>query len=154
MRADFINPFLKACLNVLTTMAHIQAVPGKPYTKQEKLAEGDVTGMIGLVGNKAKGSMAITFSESSILYIASKMLGEQQVQLDETIADLVGEITNMVTGGAKKELTDNGYKFEMAIPSTIMGRKHVTSHSTKAPIIVVPFSTEEGDFFLEVCMEE
>ncbi|HPQ68718.1 MAG TPA: chemotaxis protein CheX [bacterium] len=154
MKVDFINPFLKACLNVLDTMAHVKATPGKPFLKKEKMAQGDVTGMIGLVSGKAKGSMAITFSESTILYIASQMLGEELTALDETIADLVGEITNMVTGGAKKELAENGYKFDMAIPSTIIGRKHSTSHTTKAPILVVPFNTEHGAFFIEVCMED
>ncbi|MBF0564139.1 MAG: chemotaxis protein CheX, partial [Nitrospirae bacterium] len=66
----------------------------------------------------------------------------------------VGEITNMVTGGAKKILAERGYKFEMAIPTTIVGKNHVITHKTRGPIVIVPFKTTFGDFFVEVCFEK
>jgi len=154
MNVEFINPFLKAIVNVLSTMAQIDTQPGKPCLKRHKLGEGDVTGMIGLVGPQAKGSLAISFSESCILAVASNMFGEDLQQLDGTIADLVGEITNMVTGGAKRELAEKGYKFEMAIPTTIMGKGHTISHKTHGPVMIIPFETDSGDFFIEVCFDQ
>jgi len=154
MNVEFVNPFLEAVANVLSTMAGTAASPGRPLLKKDQQALGDVTGMIGLAGERSRGSLAITFSEPAIIRIASIMLGEEMKGLDDTVADVVGEITNMVTGGAKRILSERGYRFEMAIPSTIMGRNHAIYHKTNGPVIVVPFQMEGGRFFVELCFED
>jgi len=153
MNVTFINPFLASILNVLSTMANTQARPGKPVLKKGHQAMGDVTGMIGMTGEKTRGSLAITFTGAAIRTITSRMLGEEQPELDETVADMVGEITNMVTGGAKRILSEQGYRFDMAIPTTIIGKDHQIYHKTSGPIIVIPFEVEGADFFIEVCFE-
>jgi len=153
MRQEFINPFLDAVLNVLTTMAQTTAKPGKPLLKKDNLSLGAITGMIGMVGEKTKGSWAITFSKEAILHIASNMLGEQLEEIDEMVTDVVCEITNMVTGGAKRVLSEKGYRFNLAIPTMISGDDHFVHHKTKGPIIIIPFETEAGNFFVEVCFE-
>lgn len=48
MDVKYINPFITATLHVLETMAHVKAQPGKPYVKRDKIATGDVTGVMGL----------------------------------------------------------------------------------------------------------
>ena len=154
MNVEFINPFIESMLNVLSTMAMLEAKPGNPALKTDSTATGDVTGLIGLAGEKAKGTLAITFSEKLILEITKRMIGEEVTSIDETVTDMVGEITNMVTGGAKKLLSEKGYRFDMAIPSVISGKDHIIHHKSKAPVIIVPFNTEPGDFFIEICFEE
>ncbi len=141
-------------MNVMATMAKTEATPGRPFLKQDGCAKGDVTGIIGMAGEKAKGSLAITFPEPAILHIASRMLGEELQKVDDSVADCVGEITNMVTGGAKRILSEEDYRFEMAIPTTIIGRGHAISHKTSGSIICIPFSTVAGDFFVEICFDE
>src|SRR5208283_4287700 len=151
MNVDFVNPFLESIINVLGTMANTEARPGKPFLKVDKSAKGDVSSIIGLVGEKAKGSMAITFTEQAILHIASQMLGEVISEVNDTASDCSGEITNMVTGGAKRVLADKGYHFDMAIPSTIVGKNHTITHKTSGRIVCIPFDTHAGSFFIEVC---
>ncbi len=153
MDVEIINCFLDSTINVLTTMAMIDAKPGKPQIKMESAAKGDVTGMIGIVGEGVKGSLAISFEEKTILHVVSQMFGEPITELDDSVNDAVGEITNIVTGGAKKTLSEKGYKFQMAIPTTIAGKQHVISHKSTGPIIIVPFNTEAGKFFIEICFE-
>jgi len=154
MNVEFVNPFLDAIMNVLTTMAQSEAQADKPYLKEDCLAQGEVTGMIGLAGDRVKGSLAITFTTPAILHITSQMLGEELTEIDETVKDLVGEITNMVSGGAKKALSEKGYKFEMAIPTTITGKSHTITHKTLGAVVVVPFEMDSGKFFVEVCFED
>ena len=154
MKVEFINPFLSAMLNVLKTMAMLEAQPDKPALKTSKVSFGDVTGLMGMAGKQTKGTLAITFTEPVILEIAKRMLGEEETKINDTVTDLVGEITNMVTGGAKKILSEKGYRFDMAIPSVIAGKDHVIHHKSKASIIVVPFHTDVGEFFIEICFEE
>ena len=76
MDVKFINPFLQGTISVLKTMAFIEPKPGRPYLKKDSLATGDVSGIIGFTGS-ISGSMALSFSEKSILKIVSNMLGEE-----------------------------------------------------------------------------
>ncbi|HCE52346.1 MAG TPA: chemotaxis protein CheX, partial [Shewanella baltica] len=124
MNVNFINPFLQSLLNVISTMASMDLTPGKPQIKSDNLAKGDVSGLIGLVGPQTKGSLSITFEQKLVLQIMQNMLGENPGKINEEVTDLVGEITNMVTGGAKNLLGQKGYEFEMATPMVVSGKGH------------------------------
>ncbi len=153
MNVEFINPFLDSIVNVLTTMAQTNPKPQKAYIKNGSSAMGEVTGLIEMSSDKAKGSLAVTFSAPAILHIASQMLGEEVKEMDDTIPDTVGEITNMVTGGAKRILSEKGFAFNMALPNMFVGEKHLVTHLIAGPVLVIPFAIEAGDFFIEVCFE-
>ncbi|MES9871756.1 MAG: chemotaxis protein CheX [Candidatus Sedimenticola sp. 20ELBAFRAG] len=154
MRAEFINPFLHSIVDVLSTMARMDVTPGAPRLKNGNIAKGDVTGLIGLAGNRAKGSLAITFTEPVILEVTARMLGEEIFHINETVTDCVGEITNIVTGGAKRSLSENGYDFDLAIPGVVAGKDHIISHGPTGKTILMPFETASGEFFVEICFAE
>ena len=154
MKVDFVNPFLISTINVIKTMANTEVKAGEFFLKSDKSAKGDVTGIVGLRGAQAKGSLAITFTEPAILHIYSQMLGEKAEKISEDLIDCVGEITNMICGGAKAILAERGYKFEMAIPSMIAGKDHTVSHKTNGKITCIPLETIKGSFFIEICFEE
>ena len=128
MNADFINPFIAALMNVLQTMAQTELVPGKPKKKSDNQAKGDISGLIGMVGDKIQGSMSISFDEGLVLEIMYKMLGEKPDIIDSDVQDMVGEITNMICGGAKNELDQKGYDFGMATPVVVSGKNHTINH--------------------------
>lgn len=153
MNVNFINPFLASLLNVLETMASMKLTPGKPNLKQDNIAKGDVSGLIGMVGPQTKGSLSITFEAPLILEIMHKMLGEKPQNINEEITDLVGELTNMVTGGAKKLLGEKGYDFEMATPVVVSGKAHTIAHKSDGQKIVMPFSSEFGNAYIEISFE-
>lgn len=153
MNVNFINPFLESLLNVLKTMANIELQPGKPNLKKDNVAKGDVSGLIGMVGPQTKGSLSITFDESLILEIMNNMLGEKASSIDDEVTDLVGEITNMVTGGAKKLLGEKGYEFEMATPIVVFGKDHTIAHKSDGQKIIMPFTCNHGTAYIEICFE-
>ncbi len=153
MRAEFVNPFLASLLNVLKTMASMELAPQKPRVKKDEVARGDVSGLIGMIGPTTKGSMSITFDEPLALEIMQRMLGERPNGINEEVTDMVGEITNMVTGGAKRILADRGYDFEMATPAVVSGRGHTITHKCDGAIIIMPFDSEYGKAFIEICFD-
>jgi len=155
MNVDWINPFLNSMTNVLSTMANISATPQKPILKQDSISLGVLSGYIELQGEQTEGSLAISFDEPIILAITNNMLGENLTQVDETAKDMVGELTNMVCGGAKNILSDRGFNFELATPQVIKGAPHDITHLVKGgPVILLPFKAKEGEFFIEVCFKE
>jgi len=152
MDANLINPFINATTNVLSTMAFVQCKVGKPYLKKDDKAKGDVTGVIGLTGD-SNGTIAVTFDQGSILKIVSNMFGEEMTELNHEVADAVGELVNMISGQARRELEELGRLFHAAIPTVISGRGHCVTHYTDGPKIAIPFTTEGGSFIMEVCLE-
>lgn len=153
MDVSLANPFINATLNVLEIMAKVSCRVEKPFLKTDPVAKGDVTGVIGLSG-VAKGSVSVTFDEKSILEIVSNLLGEKIEVINEEIRDAVGEITNMISGQARKELSESGKIFKASIPSVITGKNHEIRHLTKNPVIAIPFTTDTGHFMIEICLEE
>jgi len=151
MDVRFINAFLEGTLNVLQTMAFVEPKPGKPYLKKDSLASGDVSGIIGLTGS-ATGSMALSFSENAIFKIVSNMIGEEIKEVNGDITDAVGEITNMVSGAARKKLESFGLTVTAAIPTVVSGKMHSIKHVLGGPSIIIPFEIEEGSFVVDICI--
>lgn len=154
MNVEFINPFIAALVNVLQTMAQTELKPGKPKKKSDELAHGDVSGLIGMVGDKVKGSLSITFEESLALEIMNRMLGEKPDSINAEVTDMVGEIANMICGGAKNELGQKGYDFGMATPIVVSGKNHSITHQVDGPKMIMPFSSDSGNAYLEICFDK
>jgi len=154
MNVEFINPFLSSLMNVLSTMAQTQLKPGKPRIKTDEIACGDVSGLIGMVGPQTRGSFSITFDESLALTIMERMLGERPDSINEEVTDMVGEITNMVTGGAKRLLSEKGFEFNMATPIVVSGKNHTIHHKATGPVVIIPLNSPLGRAYIEFSFDE
>ena len=131
MNVKYINPLLESTVTVLSTMAMVEVTPGKPSIKKGKMPLGDVTAMIDLAGDQIQGSLAISFSKPAILDITEKMLGESVSSIDEVVIDVVGEITNMITGSAKRIYSEQGMEFDLTLPSMTVGNDTPLTHSVE-----------------------
>ena len=153
MNVQFINPFLEGTMEVLKTMAMVEPTVGKPYLKKGNQAKGDVSGIIGMTGS-ARGSLALSFSEKSILMIVSNMLGEKYMEINDEVRDAVGEITNMISGVARKKMEAQGYNISAAIPTVVSGKDHAILHVLGGPSIIIPFEVGKGAFYVDVCLDD
>jgi chemotaxis protein CheX len=152
MDVKFINPFLQGTLEVLKTMAFMDPLPGKVYLKESNIAAGDVSGIIGITGD-ATGSLAISFTETCICDIVSRMLGESYTSANREVFDAVGEITNMISGVARTHMEKQGMTVYAAIPTVIFGKNHTINPILDSPSIIIPFSTDKGTFVVDVCIK-
>jgi chemotaxis protein CheX len=95
--------------------------------------------------------MAITFDKSLSLAMMQNMLGETLHEVNEEVADMIGEMTNMVCGSAKAALAEQGYDFNMATPVVVSGAGHLVHHHVDGPSHLVKFTSPQGNAYLEVC---
>jgi len=154
MDAKLINPVLETMVSVLSTMANVKPNLGKPKIKTDEVALGDVTGIMSMVSPKVRASLAISFSKSIIIDLVQRMLGEEITEVDDTARDMAGEMTNMVVGGAKNLYAEQGYDFDMSSPKLLLGKEHTIHHEFSGQTIVLPFSADAGEFYIEICFEE
>ncbi|MFK8138195.1 MAG: chemotaxis protein CheX [Bdellovibrionales bacterium] len=150
---NLINAFVDGVQKTLSTMAMTNSNPQKAYVAKDFKANGEVSGMIGMVAGNMKGTITISFSSGAIFQILENMLDETYSEIDDEVRDAVGELTNMIYGTAKTALNELGYDFEMAIPTVVTGSHEITSFH-KGATLVVPFEMEnDKKFSIEITVE-
>lgn len=149
---DIAKAFIKATTEILSTMAGIEAKSGAPYVKKNALAKGDVSAIVGVTGPK-RGTIAVSFTEPCAVALVKGMLGDDIQDLMQDTQDAVGEVANMVSGQARATLAAKGLTLQGATPTVIIGKDHIVSHSTTSPVVAIPFTTSDGEFTVEFCLE-
>ena len=81
-----------------------------------------IVGSVGFAG-KAVGSVNIQVNEAFAREITAAMLGmeEDEIDGDEEVHDVIGELSNMVGGDLKSRLCDEGLNCNLSIPSITTG---------------------------------
>ena len=151
INVNYINPFIGATLQALEMMAAMRPERGAPFVKTDQVATGDISGIIGLAG-EATGSVAVTFPSTLARRIYANLVGEEAHELTEEVRDAIGELANMIAGGAKAELAQQGCTFQIAIPTIVVGEGHTIDHKGQGPCLVVPFTLDGEVFWLEVSL--
>lgn len=148
MKAEHINPFLKSTIETFKTMVGLPVTPGKLYLRKEP-NNSDISGVIGLSGD-IRGAVVMAYPLSTALKISSKFLQEDIKELNASVADCIGEIANIITGFAKKDL--QSLHLSISLPSIVRGQGHVVDMPKEAPVMCIPFDSEAGSFIIEVSM--
>ena len=147
MKSEYINPFVKATINVFSTMVNCALERGPLQTRDSSAPLHEVSGIIGLTG-RAAGTVVVSLSREVAIQTTGVMLGERPVSIDADVTDAVGEIANMIAGAAKRQLEE--LEMSVSLPSVICGKNHSLSFPTTATTIVIPFDSDWGPLSIEV----
>lgn len=159
---DFSKPFIDATKNTFEKMVFTKLNSGKPEIKKDRVARGEISAIIGISGlkkedgkqSKFRGMILVSFPTDVYIKIANAMLGESYTEYNDEIKDVGAEIINIVVGGAKATLNEFGLYPEMATPTTVQGVNHSISYLDKADVILIPFTSDLGQFFMEICYSD
>lgn len=149
---NFINPIVKAVVEVTASMGQVELSRGTPFLKKPTdaaTAQGDISGIIAMNSNRFIGSLALCFEEQVILEIYKNMLGTAAPSLNDEVKDAVAELTNIIFGNAKRDLNILGHTIAPAIPSVVTGKNHEIRHSVKGFCICIPFESKKGKIVVE-----
>ena len=150
MDVKYINPFLASIRNVFDTMLQIPFDIGKPSLKKDTVPRFEISGIIGLSGN-ITGCVVLNLSRELAIQLASALTGEEVSEVDEECTDAIGEIANMIAGGAKKDFP--GEDNSISVPSMVIG-KHQVNYPSGLPIISIPCDTSAGRLAVEVALRD
>jgi len=153
MDVKYINPFVNALVSTLETMLEVSPDRGTPYLKREVATQGDISAVIGFAGPRVTGSVALSFPTPVALKIYSLMMGEKVYRISSDVQDVVGELANIVAGGAKTELSKENLGFNLSIPTVVVGKGHTLGHKMDIPVMVIPFELGKHRFVMEVTMK-
>lgn len=151
LRADIINPFVASTTEILCTMAETKVERQGVYIKNSPNPLGELTALMPLRGDAYKGSFALSLDIRTVSVLGERLLKEPIRPVDEEYLDVVGELSNMISGGARKRLWKEGMNFDMAQPLAFNSPSPF-SHLVEGPVLVIPLSTDAGDLFIELLL--
>ena len=151
MQAKYINPFLKASMNLFKEYLGLQAVSGKPYLLGNPQELDMVSAIIGLAGD-TRGAVVLSFSRDTAIAIVSKMAGHEYKVLGNEVLDGVGELVNIIAGNAKQDLLE--FRIEISLPGVITGNSYKVHWPEGIPVVAIPFQTELGPFTVNVSLKD
>jgi chemotaxis protein CheX len=151
MRAEYINPFITSLDNAFQTMLCCEVKRGPLRLRLGNRSLHEVSGIIGLSG-RAVGTVVLSLSREVALRAASTLLLMDATELNDDVVDAVGELTNVVAGGAKSRLEQ--YELSISLPNVITGIHHEIRFPSNVSPICVPFTTQWGPLVMEVGLSE
>jgi chemotaxis protein CheX len=107
--------------------------------------------VIGLSG-KAQGTVVVGLGREAALRATEAMLQERPPEINGDVVDAVGELANIIAGGAKAQLEH--LDLSVSLPSVITGKGHCIQFPTKVTPICIPFDSEWGQITVEVGLSE
>lgn len=112
----------------------------------------DISAVVGFAGTR-RGVAILCFNDSTACRVVSRFGGDFQDEVNATVRDGVGEILNIVAGRAKGALAKLSGPIDMSLPTVISGHDYELHRHRDAPQILLPFSSELGDFDLILFIE-
>ncbi len=153
MKVEYINPFIESLHNLFDTMLGCPVDRGNPNLTRKDGNPRDITALIGLSGN-VKGTVALAFPALTALAMVSKLLGMEIKTVDETVTDGLGEIVNMVAGGAKAKLSElEEPPIDLSLPTIVRGSSYTVNYPSGSTWLELPFKSDLGEFNLRVTLE-
>ena len=146
---EFSKKIVDTTEEIFSTMIFMEISPEAPLEQSEQALGCHVSAMIGLTGGFS-AMLGIHCPEAVGLAISGAMLGMELEEVDADVKDALGEIANMVAGGLKEKFTAEDIDLELAIPTAISGKSYTIFSSTKSNRVIIPFSIDQGQFFIEI----
>jgi len=116
-----------------------------------------IAGTVGFLGNLT-GIIYIFMELPLALTATCKLLGldEEDLDLDdhEMVNDAIGELTNMIVGTFKNDLSNEGYACRMTIPSILRGSNFTIEPAEVALRRIFKFDCAGKAFVVDVLMKE
>ena len=151
MDSQFIIPFIESVHNVFETMLQLQVQVAAPSIKPADSASHDVSGIIGMSGD-VEGTIVLGFPTATAERAVAAFTGMEMDSRHEDFADAIGELVNMVSGGAKAKFVNR--RVSITCPSVIIGQHHTVARRKDMPTIHIPCEAELGKFSVDVTLRD
>ncbi len=149
-RAEHINPFITSLEKLFSTLLNCKPIREDATIVRRFNPILDIIALIGLSGSIC-GMAAISFPIKTALAMVSRLYQKEIVVVDETVFDALGEMINVLAGGAQAILSqDLDMPIDLSIPTVIRGQRFTIEYPSSATWIEIPFSSELGGFMLRI----
>ena len=148
---EVAGPFIRAVEEAFEKMLGCAVSAGRVAEREAPLPR-DLSVVVGFTGGR-RGAVILSVTERTACRLVSRFAGEQLEEMGPVVYDGVGEIVNIIAGRAKTALAREASGIDMSLPTIVMGREHEVHRLKDAPTLLIPFTSELGDFELVLILE-
>jgi chemotaxis protein CheX len=152
MNVKFMNPFVEAANEVLTSETGLAITRGTLSLQKTGLTTDDVTVVLSIVG-QVQGVVLYGMSQPTALTLVSRMMGQEFPEFDSLAQSGIAELGNVITGRATIKLSHAGYATDISPPTLIHG-KGVTVSTLDFSRVMVPLATQAGEIVVHIALRE
>lgn len=154
-RIDELLPaFIAGACEVFETMVFMPITCGQPTEKLPGIPQGYISGTISInsADDTISGNLSVIFDLPVATKVFQKMMGMDETSPVEPqeVNDVVGELANMIAGGAKSRLQETAVHFKIGLPTVVVGEKHYIEPQKHVRTVVVTITSDAGQFFMEL----
>lgn len=151
MKAEYINPFLKAFDNVLGQLIFVKSEVGNIFVKEGTKKSGHVVITIGVTGDLV-GSVVLSMNEDTAKWLASKMMfGMEVTEFNDMAKSAIAELGNMIAGNSSTYFHDMGQKIDITPPTLYTG-DNIEVFAYKSKTLCVPMKVENHTIEIDVSL--
>jgi chemotaxis protein CheX len=149
--ADICQYASRHLAEVFDTMLSMKAVPSPAATAQSFQGER-VTGTVGMAGEKVTGQVYVHLTAPLAAQATAAMLGMDAAEVpgESEVNDVIGEVTNMVAGGLKSWLCDNGAICALTTPAVIRGTSFNVTPKPGVELLTIGFECQSVSGLMEI----
>jgi len=142
-----------AVCNAMKKTFAVDVVAG-PYEIGEGIVSlvGDVSGVIALVQDQLEATMTLCLTNETVKELLPQIVGNSIMITHEMAVDAVGEMTNMIFGQVKHDMSERGYALKIGIPCVVTGKGHFVSQFHRGKYMLVPFNLDGQLFQIYVAL--
>jgi chemotaxis protein CheX len=107
-----------------------------------------VSSLLHISGDRFKGAFLMSFPPETLLSLSKQLFEHSHQQVNAEVADMAGEMMNIVWGQTKVKLAANKYLFHTSVPTVFVGNSSSNISMSDGPTLIVPFQTDFGSFNL------
>jgi chemotaxis protein CheX len=152
MRLEYINPVVKAALDVLRAELNTDVRRGPVKVVYGDARGNDLTILIAVTG-ALEGVMAYGLNAGVACAMASVMMGEEFSELDELVQSGVAEVGNVISGRAMMRLAEMGLETQIAPPVLLLGNDTRIS-TLSLPRLFVPIEMSFGTIDMQIALQQ
>jgi chemotaxis protein CheX len=112
-----------------------------------------ISSVVGFTG-RLSGMLGMHFSTEMACNVASGLLGLPLTQPDENVRDAIGELSNMLAGGLKKQLSSTDNMFKISIPTIVSGPEYSMHVPTSARQLWMGIVAGQCRFKIQLVLEQ
>lgn len=140
INAEYVNPFLEAASAVFKSVVNVDLKRGKLSIKEAPEPSLDVAILIGITGD-INGEVVYSMNYGMVNKICSILApGLTEAQTKTEFKDIIGEMSNMITGNAMNLFAYSGKKVEMTTPTVIDGKNFTITHIKQTTLAITLYS--------------
>ena len=152
MKAQYVNPFYQATVEVFKLMMDVEINRNKNDLLQKMLDKKEVGVMIEITGDLC-GSILYRFPEKMILEMVKIMSGMEIEELDSFVTSALGEVSNIISGNAISKLSGENYQCDIKPPQIIIDENKPVD-LTEGEVLKIPLETTIGELQIQMSLKE